>query len=207
MMNKFFLSSLAKTINTYLQLDPLSKNRLQKLQQHVITIEFLPFHFIFQCSFTEEGVKIHPHELQDAQTKICGTPLQMLSTVILKEDRHHFFAEDLVISGNAEVGQQLIELFDELKIDWEEYLSKMVGDVPAYHTTRVITNISQWLQNTEKAFTQDVNEFLHEEITCLPPREALQDFFDDIDNLRMDVDRIEAKINLLKEHFMDREIT
>jgi len=192
------LVSLTKAINAYLQLDPESKQRLKKLQGKAITIEFLPFHFIFQCVFNENSVTLKTDELLPTGTKICGTPLQMVGVMLTKDNRHHFFAEDLIIEGNAEIGQQVIELFDELQIDWEEHLSRLVGDVPAYHIGRALQGMNEWLRYTEKTITQNVNEYIHEESQFLPVREALQDFFSDIDTLRMDVDRIEIRLSRLR---------
>lgn len=205
-MKKLFLPSLAKAINACLALDPESKQRLHKLLGKAITIELLPFHFIFQCVFTEHGVNIQRDEMLQTETSIRGTPMQMLGVMLTKENRHRFFAEDLIIEGNAELGQQVVELFDELQIDWEEYLSHFVGDVPAYHTGRFIRSMGDWLRKADKTFSQNVNEYIHEEAACLPPREALNDFFSEIDTLRMDVDRVEARIKNLKAHLIEDEV-
>ncbi len=118
--------------------------------------------------------------------------------MITKDNRHRFFAEDLIIEGNAEIGQQVIELFDELQIDWEDHLSHFVGDIPAYHAGRILSGMSKWLLGTEQTLAQNIKEYLHEEAEYVPTREALQDFFSEIDTLRMDVDRIEARINHLR---------
>lgn len=194
---------LTKMINAYLQLDPESSQRLQKLQGKAITIEFLPFHFIFQCVFTDQQVDIVSDELLPTETKICGTPLQMLNVMINKENRQQFFADDLTIQGNAELGQQVIDIFDELKIDWEEHLSHIIGDVPTHHLGRFIQTIGHWLKTTEKSFSQNMNEYLHEEAEWFPTREALQDFFREIDTLREDLDRIEARIKHIRASLID----
>lgn len=191
------LTSLARAINAYLALDPESKNRLHKLQNTNITIELLPFHFIFQCEFNTTGVIIHDHEKCTAEAKLCGTPLQMLGMLLAKESRQHFFADDLRIEGNAEIGQQVVELFDELHIDWEEYLSHFTGDTPAYHLSRFVRNVKNWLQETDQNLSENIDEYIHEEAAWLPSNEALKDFYDDIDTLRMDLDRIEVKIKKL----------
>lgn len=198
-MKNFFLSNLTKAINHYLALDSESPARIKKLQDKVVTIELLPLHFIFQCVFTEHSVQIQADELLHAHTKIRGTPLQMLGVALAKDERQRFFAEDIVMEGDAEVGQQMVELFDDLHIDWEDYLARMVGDVPAYHVSRFMRGMREWLTQTEKTVAQDISEFIHEETTWLPAREALQDFFHDVDVLRMDVDRLEARIKILAQ--------
>jgi ubiquinone biosynthesis accessory factor UbiJ len=204
-LNKLFLSALTKAINSYLDLDPESRQRLKKLHGKAITIEFLPLHFTFQCLFNEDSVNIQTDETYPTDTKIRGTPLQMLAVAMTKDNRHRFFAEDLIIEGNAELGQQVIELFDELSIDWEDHLSRFVGDVPAYHAGRIVRRINTWLGHTEESLTQNMNEYIHEEAKWLPTREALQDFFSEVDLLRMDVDRIEARIKHLCTKIIEDE--
>lgn len=188
---------LNKAINRYLALDPESNVRLQSLNGKVITIELLPFHFIFQLQITEHHVHLQANELLTAETKIQGTPLQLLGMMLNKKERQHFFANDITIEGNAELGQQIIALFDALEIDWEEHLSSLIGDVPAYQTNRFIKGIGDWVTKTKNTMVQDINEYLHEEAEWYPSKEALNDFFIDIDNLRMDADRLEARVENL----------
>lgn len=185
-------------MNAYLQLDPESKKRMQKLKGKVISIELLPMHFNFQCQFSEHHVSIHMDDLLKPDTTIRGTPLQMVGVMINQDNRHVFFAEDLVITGNVLLGQEMIGLFDELHIDWEEYLSHKIGDVPSYHLGKFFKGIKKWMKNTDKSFSHNIDEYLHEELNCLPTDEELQDFFADIDSLRMDADRLEAQLAHLK---------
>lgn len=197
-MKTVLLPFLTDVINAYLLLDTESTSRLNKLQGKRITIELLPFHWVFHCTFTVQGVTLEDNEMLAPDAYLRGTPLQMMGVMLAKEERHRFFADDLTLEGDAEVGQQVIALFDELHIDWEEYLSRVIGDAPAYHARRMMQDIGDWLKRTDKTLTDDVNEFIHEEAEWLPTREALNDFFQDIDGLRMDVDRVEAKINQLQ---------
>lgn len=196
-MKKQFLSVLAKAINSYLRLDPESKPRLEKLRGKIIAIEFEPLSFTCQCVFDVHGVDIQAHTIAAADTTIRGTPLQMLGTMLAHDKRQRFFADDLSIEGDAELGQQVVELFDALQIDWEEYLSHLVGDIPAYHAGNYLRKMKNWLGHADDSLTQNINEFVHEETNWLPSREALQDFFTDIDTLHTNVDRIEARIKKL----------
>ncbi|HLB41331.1 MAG TPA: SCP2 sterol-binding domain-containing protein [Gammaproteobacteria bacterium] len=198
-MNKLFLSSFNKAINAYLHLDPESKSRLKKLKGKIIAFEFLPFHFIFQCTFTENSIHLSTDTLSAPEATLRGTPIQMLGIALTSDQRQHFFAEDLIIEGNAELAQQVNALFDELHIDWEEYAAHWLGDIPAHHIGRYFRHICCWLNNTKNTLTLNVNEYLHEEAEWFPSREALQDLFTDIDTLHLDVDRIEAKIKHIEE--------
>ena len=101
------------------------------------------------------------------------------------------------MEGDAEVGQQVTELFDQLDIDCEETLAHFVGDVPAHKTTRLLHSIKSWVKEAGESLVQDINEYTHEEAQWFPAREAMQDFFAGVDTVRMDVDRVEARIKQL----------
>ena len=181
-----------------------SFRRLKKLNGNRITIELLPFHFIFDCFFQDNEVEITAHETAEPDAKITGTPLQMINVMLNKNNRQRAFADDLVIEGRAEIANEVVELFDELQIDWEEYVARIVGDAPAHYANRFVQSIGSFLGNVEQSFTQNVSEYVHEEKDWLPSRERLNDFFAEIDALRMDVDRAEAKINyLMKQYHSD----
>lgn len=191
------LSSLTKAINAALHLDPESIHRIAKLNGKTIKMEWLPLHFIFLCHFNESGINLINDEDVETTTTIRGTPLQMLGVMIAKENRQRFFADDIIIEGDAAFAQEVMDLFDHLHIDWEEYLSRLTGDVPAYHAARLYRRFKTFLSHSSKNAQQDITDYLHEEGKWLPGREALNDFLTDIDTLRMDVDRLEARIHHL----------
>lgn len=205
MLKDAFIISLTKAINAYLELDPDSKTRIHRLQDKAITIELLPFHFVFQCTFKTDGIHVHTGDLLIAEAMIRGTPLQMLNVMLMPQQRQRFFAEDLTMTGDAAFAQEVVDLFDRLDINWEEHASQLIGDIPTYHISRFLHRIHDWFGTTEQSMSQNINDYLHEELNWLPTREALQDFFAEIDQTRMDVDRAEARIHLLQLQLMEKE--
>ena len=160
-MNTWFLTSFANAINLILALDPASQMRIQKLQGKTITIELLPFHFVFQCVFQDARVNIHSGKPFPSETTLRGTPIQMASVALAKNLRHRFFAEDIVIEGDAALGQDVMQLFDALHIDWQEYLSKLIGDVPTYHMNRLVSHIHTSIRHVNETMIQKVTEYIH----------------------------------------------
>ncbi len=198
MNKKFFFPALSNALNAYLELDPESLPRIQKLSGKIIAFELLPFHFKFQCLLTDTGIQLHTDDIQQADTTISGTPLQLLNVAVApQEQRQRFFAEDVTMSGDAELGQQVIAIFDQLHIDWEEQIAKILGDISAYHISQRLHRFTKQMRASAESFSADINEYVHEEKEWTPTKESLQTFFDDIDHLRMDVDRAAAKIKKL----------
>jgi ubiquinone biosynthesis accessory factor UbiJ len=202
-MRPSILTALSKAINAYLKLDPESAGRLAALEDKVVAVKLRPSSFCFYCTFTPSGLQLLSDTSLSPDAIVTGTPLALASVALITSERHQFFADDVKIDGDAELGQQVITLFDELEIDWEEYLSHFIGDVPAYQTGKLFRKLKNITQQFTNSVTQNVSEYLHEEKEWLPAREALADFFADIDELRMAVDRAEAKIIRLNQIIQD----
>src|SRR5260221_13945940 len=178
-ININMFATLTNAINAALHLDPDSKKRLRKLKDKAISIELLPFHFRFECIFNENGLQLLQNAAMPVDVSLRGTPLQMLGVMLTRENRHRFFAEDLIMEGNAETGQQVVDLFDHLHIDWEEQLSCLTGDIPAHHAANMMRKLNAFLDHSQKSIFDNINEYVHEEAKWLPSREALNDFFAD----------------------------
>lgn len=201
-MNNVSFSAILKPIetalNAYLMCDEHSKKRLAKAAGKSLQVELLPFHLTFTCTVTPDNIALSTNTDSEPDTKIQGTPLQLAGAALSRSNRHKFFADDLSIEGDAEFAQLVIDLFEKVEIDWEEHLAQLIGDVPAYKISKFKHRLQRWLKHSTSSFTQDISDFLHEEAAWFPVREELDDFFDDIDTLRMDTDRLESRIATLK---------
>lgn len=197
LMKNALLSLLSKALNAYFALDPSSSFRLQKLYNKTINLQLLPFPFIFQCLFTQKGVEISMPE-KKADASIRGTPLALMQALFRKEKRAQFFAEDLTLEGDALVAQAVITLLDEIEIDWGSFLTYLMGEVPSYYSLRLLKVFRSFMSNTHLSFYNDLSDYLHEEIQYFPPKERIEDFLEAVDKVRLDVDRLEARINRLK---------
>jgi ubiquinone biosynthesis protein UbiJ len=196
-MKNALLTFFQKAINRYLALDPESQHHMQKFQGKTIKIELQGLELEFLLHFTNAGIKIETDESIKPDTIIKGMPLSFLRMTLTRGDRKQFFSEDVSIQGDLELGQQVVDLFDQLEIDWEECLAQKIGDVPAHNLGRLMRGVKKWCDNSSTAFVQDLNDYLHEEKTWFPQREILQELFDEIDALRMDVDRLDVKVKQL----------
>ena len=97
----------------------------------------------------------------------------------------------------------MIKLFDELHIDWEDISANVIGDIPAYRLSQFVKGAKNWLQATCDTLRHHIDDYIHEEVNLAPSIFAVEDFMNDVDALRMQADRLEARIqhlnHLLKE--------
>lgn len=198
-MKQWIVQQLENSLNRYLALDDESNKRLHLLHNKHVTVELLGMGIAFQLNFAHDKIHLISENFSPADTSIKGTPLTLLRAAIATGDRKHFFTNDATIEGDLEVGQEVIDLFDQLEIDWEECLSRWMGDVSAHQLGQIASRIKTFSRKARSTLIQNINEYTHEEIPLFPPTEALQDFYSDVDELRTDVDRVEARIKLINQ--------
>lgn len=199
MLSSFFLQNLEKGLNHYLSLDPEFPKRLHELEGKTVTIDLEGLKLHFQLQVLESKIQISPGETLPADLKIRGTPLSFVSLALSSDKKKHFFTEQVTLEGNAELGQQIMNLFDQLEIDWEEQVAQIIGDFPSYHLSRFTRRFLSWGKNAEESLRLNLNEYIHEEKPWFPPAVLLQDFYNEVDELRLALDRLEARVKRLQE--------
>lgn len=200
------LAPIEAALNICLRDDPVSSKRAAKMAGKCFSIEIQPLSMTINCHFLPDSIQLTMNDNCTPDAKIHGTPLQLFNALINKDQRHQFFKDGLHIEGDAEFAQQVTDLFDHLNFDWEEHLARIIGDVPAYQLSQFTGKVSGWLQSARSNFRQDMSDYLHEETGWFPVKEELKDFFNDIDTLRMDTDRLESRIAHLTSQLNKEEM-
>ncbi len=86
-----------------------------------------------------------------------------------------------------------------LRPDLEEELSTVLGDVPAHEMGRFAKLTLGWTRRAVATTVTNVAEYFAHERQDLVPRNEADPFLAGVDAVREDVDRLEARINLLHE--------
>jgi ubiquinone biosynthesis protein UbiJ len=99
------------------------------------------------------------------------------------------------ISGDAVLAQQFRRLLAYGRPDLEEELSSVVGDVAAHGIGEAVRGIGAWSRQAGATMSRNVGEYLQEERRAVPGRYEVEGFRDDVNALRDDVARFEARLN------------
>jgi ubiquinone biosynthesis protein UbiJ len=99
------------------------------------------------------------------------------------------------IRGDAQIARQYRELGRLLVPDPEEELALLVGDVPAHELGRVARGALRWGHGAGQTALQNFAEYFSHERADLVPRAEADAFMSDVERLREDADRLEARIN------------
>jgi ubiquinone biosynthesis protein UbiJ len=106
---------------------------------------------------------------------------------------------DVSIRGDAELAQDFRKLAMLLKPDVEEELSKLIGDTPAHQALRLVRSVSGFGRRAMHTGVRNAAEYLAHERGDLVPRAEAEDFYRDVERLREDLDRLEARARLIEQ--------
>jgi ubiquinone biosynthesis protein UbiJ len=131
-----------------------------------------------------------------ADARLSGTPLALLA-LAGPQGEERLRAGGVRIEGDAEVAQRFRELLRHSRPDFEEELSRVIGDVAAHQVANAARGFLEWGRRASDSLATSVAEFLQEEGRDVPTRLEVEEYLRAVDTLRNDVDRLEARLQRL----------
>lgn len=191
-------AALESALNLYLGQDPDSARRAACLQGKVIAITLTAPQLTLYFLPDAKGVQVLSRFEGDIDTHLSGSPLGF-ARLALDNREDALFQGAVKIDGDTATGQAFQELLAATDWDWEEQLSHITGDVIAHRLGRLAAQAGQLLRDGRETLASDCSEYLQEEAQLLPTRIEVQYFLNDIDHLRDDTERLEARVNRLRQ--------
>lgn len=198
MIKKYALIALQKAMNHALSLDESMPAKLATLDGRVLKMIITPLNVSFYLKFTQHGIVLTDVYEGFIDTTIESSPIGLIRLSFLPASKvRSLFNENIKISGDVELGQQVKQLFDQIDIDWEGHLAQFTGDAIAYQLGSFVRAGLTFKQHLTQSIRQNMTDYLQEEIRAFPSREEINDFFNDVDELSMQVERLAAHVNQL----------
>jgi ubiquinone biosynthesis protein UbiJ len=193
------LAGIEQAINAVIGLDPAAAGRLARLHGQVIAIHLtgigLELNFV---PGVDGRLQLLGRTEGEPDCRLSGSPLDLMRS----GDKHHgpaqLFAGRVRIDGNVELAQAFGEIVGGLDIDWEEQLAQLTGDVFAHEIGTATRKAARWGRRSSAVLSQNLAEYLTEEARLVPHRFELDSFLDDVDRLRDDLARLEARVQRLE---------
>jgi ubiquinone biosynthesis accessory factor UbiJ len=135
---------------------------------------------------------------QSADARVSGGLVALLALAGRSEEGLR--RGDIQLSGDAELAEQFRELALLLRPDLEEELALAIGDVPAHQIARFARTAFDWGKSAAETTVRNVAEYFAHESRDLVSRAEGRQLLSGIDALREQVDRLEARIDALKQN-------
>jgi ubiquinone biosynthesis accessory factor UbiJ len=204
-------SALQAAINEILALDAELVEGIAELEGAVLEVHVQGMDKRFQLHASRSGVNIVAVNANDQppmavpDVVISGPPFTLVRLLGGLESVDGVLPPDVSIKGDLQLVQKIVKLAKQANIDWEEPLSKLVGDSVAHELGRGLRAFASWASAATDTFAADMGEYLREERRLVPTGLEVSDFSTRIDQARNDIDRLEVRIARLSQRFRSRE--
>ncbi len=195
------LNALNRVAASLIALDPDGKRNLAQLRGKVFCLQVHEPPLTLYLLPTEQGLEFRRAAEATPDVTLTGSVFAFarLSQVGLSgNDATNFFADSKVtIQGDAELGQALQKILSQLDLDWEELLSRYVGDRAAHQVGNVLRGLSGWATHSGALARENVADYLIEEKRMLLDKNALAQFENAVHAVRADMDRLTLRAERL----------
>lgn len=189
-------AALESALNLYLKQDPDALKRAAELQGKVIAIGLSGTGLVLYFLPDPDGVQVLSHYEGEVDTRLAGTPLGF-ARLALDSREDALFQGAVKIEGDTDTGQAFQDLLAGVDWDWEEQLSRVTGDVVAHQAGKLSKQAKQLFRDGRDTLAQNCSEYLQEEAQLLPTQTEVEYFLADVDQLRDDVERLQARVKRL----------
>lgn len=188
-------------LNAYLRLDPETARHLETLSGKTIAVRFRDLGLEFHLHPVGRILRVTPPGTALPDTWITGTVASFAQlSARLTAGRTDVYA-GVEIEGDAETGRVLRDTLARVAIDWEEIVAQRIGDLAAHQLGNLARMLGGIAASAQTSFEADLAAWLQEEARLTPSRAEIEDFMDEVDRLRMDTDRLAARVQRLREAF------
>ncbi len=193
----FLLKSLEKMLHLALRYDPGTQQHLLTLEGKRLFVEIHQPEISVMVTIQGGTIFLHADHTESAHATVESRSLDLL---------REFFRSQPVwvngpvrIAGQMELVQELYDLLHHIDIDWEAPLSQLIGDQGAHQLGRSLRQLARFTRNSARIMFQNSREYLQEELGEVPMRWEQDEFFQDIQDLRSDTDRLTDRLARLEQ--------
>ena len=191
---------LEALLNRHVEASTPARERLALLEGRAFALEVegVPGRPLLRQRLSATGGRIAVTAGDDpVDATVRGTPFGLAALASGRREGRTS-ASGVTIDGDAEVAQSFEKLLGHARPDLEAELSRLVGEMPAHYAARAAHGVLDWGRRAARSLLRSSGEYLTEEGRDLVPRAELDAFHGGVDAIREDVDRAEARLQLIE---------
>jgi len=189
---------LEKAFNAYLSLDTENQASFTRLTGRTLGLHLKRPNVSIYFSFENDTVRLSLEKPEHIDTDIYASLFQLMRLKLSRQPS--LVNTQFYIKGDVDTAQSFHELMKQHHIDWEEHLSRIIGDVSTHKMIQLLKIPADSLKRNREKVVADITEYCQEEARLLPSSQEVQAFREDLEELRLRLDRLQARINIVKKN-------
>lgn len=198
MFTQAMLAGVERSLALAISRDPLTAKRLGALDGRIIQIcASAPAWHIYVMP-RAGAIDLQQHCEIEPDCKV-EAPTRLLAQLALSSQRQSLLQDpEVILSGDTQVLVSLQNIFSDLRLDGEAELARWFGPVAGHAMANVLRTGRDWGKQTHEDLTQSLGDYLTEEVRHLVGRPEARAAADELHALRLQLDRLDARVRRLE---------
>lgn len=186
-------------INHVLRYDPAALNSLRRQQGRLLCVRIDAINPVL-IRIVDNGIVLSlmpatddNGSLSSADATLSGSAADFFALARANDKAHALISSAIDMDGDSEFALSLTRVAQNLDIDWEALITPLTGGLLAHQLGKGLRGLLNWGKSSAPAYRNAVKEYLEDEAQLLTPEPLAAQFADEVDQLRLATDRLEAR--------------
>ncbi|MFJ4143319.1 SCP2 domain-containing protein [Pseudomonas sp. NPDC089734] len=193
MLLRGLLVGVEHGINRVLRMDSTALPRLAGLAGKVIAIDCRdPALQVFILP-SDEGLLLAADWAADTDCTLRAPATSLLRLALSQDKTAVLHGPDVELDGDSAILLELTGILQDLELDWEHEISRWLGPVASQLVSSHLRSRASWTRDNFITLSQNVADYLSEESRTLVGTHEAEARFAELDQIKMDLERLEAR--------------
>jgi len=199
MLTQALLAAVERGLNRVLALDSTALPRLARLNGRVIAVECqAPAVQLFILA-DGQGLRLASQWAGAVDCTLRAPAGALLRLALAKDKQAVLHEPEVDLDGDSGALMELAGVLQDLDLDWEYELSRWLGPVPTALLAGHLRSRAGWTRENLHSLQLSLADYLSEESRTLVGRREADARFAELDDLKLSLDRLDARIERLAQ--------
>ena len=185
-------------VNHVLRYDPPALNALSRHQGRLLSLNIDGISPLY-VRILDTGIGLSLSNEAVADAALSGSVSDFLALAKAQDKANALINSAIDMDGDSEFAIALTRIANQLDIDWEAVIAPATGGLLAHQIGKGLRGLLGWGKSTGSTYKTAIKDYLEDEARLVTPKPLLQQFADDVDELKLATDRLSARIDRLIE--------
>ena len=197
MFGTALLAGVELGLNRVLALDSTALPRLARLSGQVIAVDCTAPALQLFILPSGEGLQLAGQWAGEADCRLRAPATSLLRLATGQDKTAVLHSPEVELDGDSAALLELAGILQDLELDWEYELSRWLGPVASQLLGSHIRSRASWTSQTLDSLRLNLADYLSEESRSLVGQREADARFAELDRLKLDLDRLDARIERL----------
>ncbi len=196
MLSQAVLLPAELSVNQLLQHDGAALKTIAADSGCLVCIEVNDFTPLY-VRLLDSGVSFSFDNAATADVIMRGSLTDFIALAKADNKANQLINSGIDMDGDTELSIRLTKVVQNLDIDWEALIQPLTGSMMAHHIGQRVRNLMKWHKSTGDSYQMAAKDYLEDEAQLVTPEPLLAEFADQVDELRLASDRLQARLDVL----------